>query len=91
MEENPYSKKTVEELKFIIGLSTGLALVGAVLTTLMLLYYFYKITFGNGTSMSVGLPIFTGVLVFWCTKRSNTLKAELNKREHQHQQIGFKI
>ena len=83
MEENPYSKKTVDELKFISDLSKGLALIGTVLTTLMLLYYFYKITFGNGTSMSIGLPIFMGILVFWCTKRSNTIEAELNKREQQ--------
>ena len=82
MEENPYSKKTVEELKTSIILLKGLAFIGTILTTLILLYYFYKTTFGNGTSMSIGLPIFTGILVFWCTKNLNTTKAELNKREH---------
>ena len=83
MEENPYSKKTVEELKTSIILLKGLAFIGTILTTLILLYYFYKTTFGNGTSMSIGLPIFTGVLVFWCIKNLNTVKTELNKREHQ--------
>ena len=83
MKENLYSKMTVKELKNNISLCKALALVTTLVTILMLLYYFYKTTFGNGTSMSIGLPIFTGVLVFVCIKIQNTIEAELNKREHQ--------
>ena len=82
MKENSYSGQTVKELKFLVGLSKGLALISAVLTISMLVYYFYNITFGKGTSLSIGLPIFTGILGFWCIKNLNTVKAELNKREH---------
>lgn len=74
MLENPNSNKTEKDLKFLLGLNTGLSILGA-----SLLIIFNAISYFSTGNFHLIPSIIFVLISFWCLRNVDNLKKELKK------------
>ncbi|MET3129562.1 hypothetical protein ABID42_004688 [Arcicella rosea] len=74
MLENPNTNKTEKDLKFLLGLNTGLSILGV-----SLLIIFNAINYFSTGNFHLIPSIIFILISFWCWRNSVNLKKELKK------------